>query len=420
MKRPGLKGAAAASLGSAGATLIALLISGSLSARTLGPTDRGYFALLVLVPSLACQVGGLGISAAIGHFVASRETDPARILRELKRPLALQLVLATAGAAILGAALNVGHPSYVLVGVLIATTFVATTYAKEYAIVLLQATGHSLVANLLKPLREVAWAVGITVVFVLDVDDFLVVMITCAAAEWLTLTVSLLLLLTLVLRNQQLGPSDREVSREDVLRFGRAGYLSWTSPLDTFRLDQMYVGAALSPTTLGYYAAGAAFTTIPRVLAHTIGLTAAPFIAGQRADTGDSARRTGLAFAALAVGLSGITALIVALSATWLVPLLYGEDFRPAIPITQVLIFGGFLFAVRRIMIDILRGIGNPGAGFRSEVGGLILFAVAAPALGAVAGGVGVAWAFVAAAIVNVGSLLYRERQLVFRALGRP
>lgn len=419
MKRPGLRGAAIASLLSAGTTLVALLVSGSLSARTLGPTDRGYFALLVLVPSLTCQVGGLGISLAMGHFVASREIGPTNALKQLQRPIFLQCALATLAAAALGLALNLGHPSYVLAGVLIAASFVLTTYVKEYAIVLLQATGNSTAANILKPMREVTWALGITVLFVAGIDDFLTVMLTCALAEWTTLALAALLTSLLVLRPDKTHSVEATVDSHEILRFGRAGYLSWTSPLDTFRLDQMYVGAAMSPASLGFYAAGAAFTTIPRVLAHTIGLTAAPFIAGQRASSGRSTRRTAVVFGVLATGLSGLTAIVVASSATWLVPALYGDDFKPAIAITQVLIFGGFLFAVRRILIDILRGIGNPGAGFRSEISGLVLFVIAAPVLGTQHGPIGVAWAFVVAAAVNVGSLLFRERHLAGRAVRR-
>ncbi|MBJ7519188.1 MAG: oligosaccharide flippase family protein [Solirubrobacteraceae bacterium] len=401
------------------ATLVALLITGSLAARILGPTDRGYFALLVLVPSLVCQVGGLGISLALTHYVAAGEIGASQGLRLLRRVLALQVAAVTVASVVVGIALNLGHPGYVMGAVLIAASFAVTTYLKEYTVGLVQASGRSVSANLLKAFSPVAGAVGLTALYVGGAESLTAVVVVWAATEWISSALLVVVTRMYLRRDAPGGDVDSAVSRARILEFGRAAYFSYLSPLDTFRLDQLYVGVALSATALGYYAAGAAFTTIPRVLAHSVGLTAAPLIARQRFGARVSVRRTGLVLGGLAIGTSAVTALAVGLSAEWLVPALYGDAFRPAIALTQILMVGGFLFAVRRILIDVLRGVGRPAAGWRSEVGGLVVFAVLAPVLSAADAEAGVAWAFTIAAAVNVGSLLWRERRLV-RLLRSP
>lgn len=401
------------------ATLVSLLITGSLAARILGPTDRGYFALLVLVPSLVCQVGGLGMSLALTHYVASGEIAAAQGLRLLRKALIIQVGAVTVASIALGMVLNVGHPGYVTVAVVIAASFAVTTYIKEYTVGLVQATGRSVAANLLKAFSPVAGAVGLTLLYVGGADTLTAVVLVWAATEWLSSALLVVTTRTYLRRDESLGARHTDVSQARIMRFGRAAYFSYLSPLDTFRLDQLYVGVALSATALGYYAAGAAFTTIPRVLAHSVGLTAAPLIARQRFGARVSVRRTGLVLGGLAIGTSAITALAVGLSAEWLVPALYGDAFRPAITLTQILMVGGFLFAVRRILIDVLRGVGRPAAGWRSEVGGLVVFVGLAPVLSSTDAAAGVAWAFTIAAAVNVGSLLWRERSLV-RLLRSP
>lgn len=413
-RAPGLRSSAVATLIGVGATLVALLVTGSLAARILGPTDRGYFALLVLVPSLACQVGGLGLSLALTHFVAAGDISAREGVRTLRVVLAVQVAVVTVASVALGLLLHMDHPGYVTASVFVAASFAATTYVKEYTVGLVQATGHSVAANLLKALAPLAGAVGLAVLYASGSDSLTAVVLVWAATEWIA-SIVLVVVTVLFVRREPGRQSPKSLSRQRMMEFGRAAYFSYLSPLDTFRLDQLFVGVVLSAAALGYYAAGAAFTTIPRVLAHSVGLTAAPLIARQRFGANMSARRTGLVLGGLAVGASGATALAVGLSAGWLVPALYGDAFRPAIEITQILMVGGFLFAVRRILVDVLRGVGQPSAGWQSEIAGLVVFAVLAPIMCALDDEVGVAWAFTIAAATNVLSLVWRERPLFGR-----
>src|SRR4051794_33822792 len=88
-----------AALNTSGAALfnqISLIVSGSLSARILGPTDRGHAALIALVPSVLSIAGSFGLVSAVVYFVAQSPPATTRILSRIRRELTLQLVGLTA------------------------------------------------------------------------------------------------------------------------------------------------------------------------------------------------------------------------------------------------------------------------------------------------------------------------------------
>src|SRR4051812_30853910 len=100
------KGSIARALGGAvfagGALQGALLASGILAARLLGPDDRGHLAVLVLIPSLIAQLGGLGLPLAVTHFVARDDRTSRQVAAALWRPALIQtLVLTAIHAAVL-------------------------------------------------------------------------------------------------------------------------------------------------------------------------------------------------------------------------------------------------------------------------------------------------------------------------------
>ena len=72
------RGAVVGSLASGLLGQLMLLVSGILVARTLGPTDRGYLALLVLLPAVLQHIGTLGLPLATTYFIARDEARRGR------------------------------------------------------------------------------------------------------------------------------------------------------------------------------------------------------------------------------------------------------------------------------------------------------------------------------------------------------
>jgi len=76
------------SLVATGAVQVLLTVSGVLIARTLGPEDRGYLALLVVVSGICVLAGGAGLPTAVTYYVAQNRGHADGIVRALalRRP----------------------------------------------------------------------------------------------------------------------------------------------------------------------------------------------------------------------------------------------------------------------------------------------------------------------------------------------
>lgn len=398
-KQSGLRASAASSLLAAAGFFVALLISGAFSARALGPTDRGYYTLLIIVPSVVCQIGALGVSLAISYYVASGRTSAGRLLFQMRTVFVKQALLCALGTLAAGLLLNIGHPAVVVLSAVLVATVPGSIFIREYSLAVVQATGHSVTANALKTFAPLTGALTIAALYFAGVRDLLPFVVAYWANDWWTCIV----LVAYARRAIASEPNNAAaVTTDEVLAFGRRGFLSYLSPLDTFRLDQLIVGIFLSPTALGYYSAGAAFRTIPQALAQSIGLTASPFMSRVQANRHISMRVSAAVFAGLAIGLSLLIAIAVEAAAPWFVPFFYGQEFEPAIPIARILIIGGFLFATRRIVVDIFRGLGRVQVGLIPEMSGLVTFGAMCLFLAPTYAEIGIAWAFTAAAAVNV------------------
>src|SRR5829696_10111532 len=130
----GARRALAGSLLAGGVGQAALVVSGVLVARALGPADRGYMALVLLVPALLALVGSLGLPLASTYFVARTPESARSIATKLIVPAALQTavgVLLTFGAIL---TVLSGEPVRVMSAGLVATALVPSLLAQTYGL----------------------------------------------------------------------------------------------------------------------------------------------------------------------------------------------------------------------------------------------------------------------------------------------
>jgi O-antigen/teichoic acid export membrane protein len=139
------------------------------------------------------------------------------------------------------------------------------------------------------------------------------------------------------------------------------------------RLDQLVLSVlpAVSSAALGNYAVAASLSWLALPLATAFGSVAFPSIAGA-ATEGDARRieRTSLRGAAVT---AGVAVVILAASASFVVPALFGRGFHSAVVALWLLAPGTVFLALNRVQGDLLRGRGHPIAVSSAEgVGALI------------------------------------------------
>lgn len=395
-----------------------MVVSGVIAARLLGPEDRGYLALLVLVPLIVAKVGGLGIPLAVTYYVARERDATAGIWAALRPVVVFQCgLLAGVHLLVLWALLS-DEPRYVTDAALVTALLVPAVLAQDYGLALLQARGRFTAFNVLRLTPIVIYAAGVTVLLVMDLDG-----LSEVAAVWAGANV-VLGVLTTVVALSGIGPANdgAPVPRvREMVAFGAKGLLGANSAIEYYRVDQAVVGLFLTPTTLGLYSVGLAFTNLPRSIANSLGVVAYPHLAEQTEPV--EARRRLWRFFAVTVGACVVVVGALELTAGWLVPFFFGEAFADSVPIVRIVLLSALLIAARRILSDGARGLGQPGLGTVAEAVSVITLIPAVAVFLPLWGVEGVAFALVVAGLVSlpvmfIGLARTRPAATPRRALG--
>jgi O-antigen/teichoic acid export membrane protein/O-antigen ligase len=345
-----------------------LVASGVIVARSLGAEDRGYLALLVVISGICMLVGSLGIFSAVPYYLARDPDGSRRIMRSLRGLAVLQVVGTAAVQAVVLIAIAADDPQRVQVAAVISLLLPPGMFAYGYAEAILLGQQRFAAFNVFRAVPTTTYAAFVLVAFVLGVADIVVVMAIWAGANFVGGVLALAVAVRGLPRTAHDGPIP---SRWTITAFGLKSLLGSVSPIETFRADQAIVGLFLSPVALGLYVVAQAFTNLPRVAAQSIGYIAYPRVAASPDRT--EGRRVLWKYFFVGVVVTGAAVAILVVTADMLVGIFFGSDFAAAVPVAQILLFGTFFSAVRRVLTDGLRGLGHPGVGTIAEVSSWIV-----------------------------------------------
>jgi O-antigen/teichoic acid export membrane protein len=363
--------AARATLGSLGVAVVsqaALLVSGILVARALTPTDRGYLALIGLVGASVALLGSMGVTQAVIQFISKDPETAGSIVRTVRTVRRSQLVgSAIVFAAILAVLLEFDKlPTYAIAAAVLSVAALPATLGFEYGLAVLLGQQRFGESNLLRPIPQVAYVLLLGgLVLTVEVTLTSIAAVLCASAAFSTA-------LVMVRARLRLGQKETGTTLREILRFGRQSWVGLISPLESFRLDQLYLGLTLPAAALGQYLVGGAFANLGLFVATSIAGVAAPLIAAEP-DPALQDRRirqfvglTSVICGALTLGLLAIMGVLV--------PALFGPKFAPAVEIGRILVVASFFLAVRRVMTETLRARGYPRLGTYGELAALTIF----------------------------------------------
>jgi O-antigen/teichoic acid export membrane protein len=400
--------------GAAGIQL-SLLVSGTLSARLLGPENRGYLAILVAVTSAVGQLGAVGMSLAATYYLSAGTIGGSELVQLLRRPALFQFLLLTLiNAAIVFSYTFISGAPIILAACISLVAMPAGLCADYGLAFLLGARRHGTV-NILRTLNPALTAMGIVPLYFFhdrSVASVIAVSIAAAAiAGVIALQRGIAAARAIRVPNSLVTQLGWQRAKRTILAFGRQGYLGYLSPVDSFRLDQLTVGFLLSPQELGFYVVGVAFTNVGRLVATNLGLSATPEIA---AHSDPDAQRRAVRHTLMLTG-GILTSLTIALALFVLVaiPFFFGAIYRSSIPVAEILLLACWLLSMKRIAVDVMRGVGETRVGSRAEILNLALFLASVVPLGLWLGGRGVALALALAAaggsILLIRGLLHTD-----------
>jgi O-antigen/teichoic acid export membrane protein/O-antigen ligase len=355
-------------LGASAVGQVALIMSGVVVARSLGPQDRGYFALLVVVSGVSLLIGSFGLPSAATYYIARDRSHARAIASSLIGPALLQLGATLVLQTAVLVALVIGDPERVKFAAVVSLILVPGHLAFGYGLAILQGQQRFAAYNVFRTAPTAIYVTGVVALFLFDSADLVRVMGVWTAAN----LVGGLLTLGVAARGLPRTPAaSPPPSRWQMAKFGLKSFLSTVSPIEAFRLDQAVVGLFLTPVALGFYVVAQAFTNLPRLIASSIGFVAYPQVAAQANPA--AARRAMWRYFFLGVSLSALAVAALEVGTGTLMTLFFGSEFGGATSIARILLLGSLFMAARRVLTDGINGLGYPGLGTLSEVASWIL-----------------------------------------------
>jgi O-antigen/teichoic acid export membrane protein len=383
-----------------------LVVSGILVARMLGADNRGHLALLMLLPLAIVVIGGCGFPIALTYAIAREPRHAKAIVRAVAWPVAVQWVVLILVHWTVVLLVVRNSPDNVRDAGLMTLPLSLGLLAQIYGLALLQGQQRFRAFNTLRTVPATAYAVAVLSI-VLAGDGSLVVV----AATWTAVSLAVGAL-TIIVAARGLRQSDATGDPpriRSLVLFGAKAFLGATSPIESFQVDQLLIGAFLTPAALGLYVVALAFTNLPRLVAQSVGMVAYPDVASRR-DLSE-ARAVIWRYVALTAVAAGLTAGGLAAVAGWLLPTLVGRAFGEAVPVAQILLIAAFFLSLRRVLADGANGAGLPAAGTIAEIAAWVVLAPAVAVLLPLLGAKGVAIAMAISAATNfiVLSLIVRR-----------
>lgn len=343
-----------------------LLLSGILVARILGVEDRGYLALLVVFPTFCSQLVGLGFPIAITYQVAANPNQLSKIVKLALNMFGIQaLVIVVMHGAVVWFFLG-KYPDIQRTTAYLTILVGPAMLGLQYGVAFLQGIGRFYSLSILRILLTTTYALMVLGLFVLGAGDLHRVTLVYVIASVFSGTVAMGLVRRLKNPVAETSPLDTSPSQKEMLKFGLKGLVGSTSPMDTFKIDQLVAGLILSPSSLGLYVVGGSFGNLTGLIAHSASMVAYPTIVNRQ--HGDAGQKTMWLFFWSVTLVNGLITVFLVFLVPMLIPLFFGEQFIEAIPLAQILLIGAGFAASRRILVEGFRGLGKPQVSSLAEV----------------------------------------------------
>jgi O-antigen/teichoic acid export membrane protein len=382
--------------------MCASLAAGAVTARALGPHDRGAYYYVVATASVLAQIGSVGSPSSNPYFAAQRP--------EFARRLLLWTVLVAAASCGCFWMLLAVAPHWSPLRGLWPDAGGDWLVPLTAAALLLAAVGPILAGlhafwqlNAVQVGGQCLMLVGfIAVAAHRSIENFLAISCTASA-------VSVAIQMLLIFRLTKPHAPSAEVRFADWAKYGGRAYATFILAALVTRASVFFLKTQSTSTQLGYYSVAAqifdAFTLIPASLAMVLLPT---ILRDQRLSWADC--RKELVRMTLFMSAVVVPAALILPS---VVTLVFGERFAPSIPPALCLLAASIMISIVTVTSQFLAAIGYPWVMIANWLAALCLVAVGATFWAPRFGAVGAAWAtFMAYAGLAVLSAFTARRLL--------
>lgn len=343
------------------------LLSSILLARILGPEGRGILAGIIAWPLALAAAGLFGVHLLAARRAAIFPAHRARIYSESLITLVPGFLVASAVMSLFGSVLQPISSSVVTAAsvLLIAGSMLNALQLQ------VELSANSILAS-------VGARVAFSLLFLLGIVALAIAGKHEPTVYFLAMVVAALIapIVTAILSaiDRAAGTTGRPLERLGFKAFLHRALpdgLATLSHAATAQADRLLIAAMMPAALLGYYVAALAIAQIQNLISETM---AQLFFARTAQRVGDTAWLAKRLRQSLVVNL--LAAIVVLAASPLLVPLLFGDAFRPAVPLVLLLIPALALIAARRPMEEALKGAGHSLHQTRAQICALATFLV--------------------------------------------
>lgn len=372
------------------------VLQGILLARLLGPIGRGEFATVILWPNIFASIGIFGVNMAIARLVGQGQVTGSLVNTAIKAALVTGTFSALACGMALPVLLSEGKQN-LLPAAYLFLLFVPINHLGLNLQGIDQGEGNFRWLNVTRALMYPIFFAGVALCWCFAADKVFWV----AAA--LLLANGSVVLLRLFAKRQCFWSAGYGVAFKTLINKSLPFVVANMISTLYLQMDKALLVWMLAPEDIGLYVAAFAAAGSINVLNSALGIV--QFSAAAQAEPG-------YGFAALAnvlrraCLLSLVGGTVLAALLPWVLPLVYGEGFQPAIAIAFLLLPGLIIAGLGEIVNQALRGQGQPVAGVISKIFGLLVIGLLGFALAGIWGGEGIACGYIAGELVAFGGVL--------------
>ena len=348
------------------------LVGSIILARWLGPSQRGVFAAIILIPTILQYFVNFGLSSATIYFTAQPNSDKNAIWSNLILIGFIQSVIGIlVGYFIITLYLQKYGLEIIRHGNLYLFTIPLGLFGM-YATYILQGASYFSITNLLKCIVPSGYCIGIIWLRfkqILTIENLVYVQLLIQFS-YLIIAV---FLLHRILLNQFVFKIEYKSVRQ-MLKYSVKVWFGDISQLANSRIDQFLIGGFLSSRDLGIYTVAVSVARFTSIFADAITAIMLPLIAGK--NSFQEKVKEMLNFFKNYWIFSVVFHLIFALSLPTIIPLVFGNAYSESIIISQILVVGNLFVNAKVVLGGGIMGMGFPAIMSYVEFIGMIILLI--------------------------------------------
>jgi hypothetical protein len=345
------------------------LVGSIILARWLGPSQRGVFAAIILIPTLLQYFVNFGLSSATGYFAAQPLSNKNTIWSNL---IILTFFQSIIGFLIGWFVVDIYLQKYFLRSIHLGRLYLFTVplgLLGMYATYILQGTSHFKVTSLLKCIVPIGYCIGIIWLKFhenLTIENLVYVQLLIQSSY----TIIAVFSLYRIVLSPFFFKIEFDLMRQ-MLSYSMKIWFGDISQLANSRIDQFLIGVFLSSQALGIYTVALSTAGFTGIFANAVLMIMLPSVTGKKnfqekiSETLHFFRKYWL--------FSLFFHTVFALSLPILIPIAFGKAYSESILLGEILVFGSFFLNAKMVLGGGMLGMGFPEIISFVEILGMII-----------------------------------------------